>query len=43
MKIATAQFTCVPADVSANVRQMAALIDEARVQGPSWWCSLSSR
>jgi D-alanyl-D-alanine dipeptidase len=33
MKIATAQFTCVPADISANVQQMAALADEARVQG----------
>ncbi|MFI5801408.1 carbon-nitrogen hydrolase family protein [Streptomyces sp. NPDC051561] len=33
MKIATAQFTCVPADVSANVEQMAALIAEARTQG----------
>ncbi|MGW2620320.1 carbon-nitrogen hydrolase family protein [Streptomyces sp. NPDC001500] len=33
MKIATAQFTCVPVDVSANVRQMAALADEARVLG----------
>ncbi|MFE4718767.1 carbon-nitrogen hydrolase family protein [Streptomyces sp. NPDC056728] len=33
MKIATAQFTCVPADISANVQQMAALTGEARVQG----------
>ncbi|WP_030797133.1 carbon-nitrogen hydrolase family protein [Streptomyces sp. NRRL S-337] len=33
MKIATAQFTCVPADISANVQQMASLADEARVQG----------
>ncbi|MGX1668627.1 carbon-nitrogen hydrolase family protein [Streptomyces sp. NPDC055400] len=33
MKIATAQFTCVPADISANVQQMAALADEARAQG----------
>ncbi|MFF1546455.1 carbon-nitrogen hydrolase family protein [Streptomyces sp. NPDC058291] len=33
MKIAAAQFTCVPADVPANVRQMAALADEARVRG----------
>ncbi|MDH2388726.1 carbon-nitrogen hydrolase family protein [Streptomyces sp. HNM0663] len=33
MKIATVQFTCVPADVSANVKQMVALIAEARVQG----------
>jgi D-alanyl-D-alanine dipeptidase len=33
MKIATAQFTCVPVDISANVQQMAALADEARVQG----------
>ncbi|MFB6856416.1 carbon-nitrogen hydrolase family protein [Streptomyces sp. NPDC056121] len=33
MKIATAQFTCVAADIAANVRQMAALVDEARVQG----------
>lgn len=33
MKIATAQFTCVPADIPANVRQMAALTDEARVLG----------
>ncbi|QNE79079.1 carbon-nitrogen hydrolase family protein [Streptomyces finlayi] len=33
MKIAAAQFTCVPADVPANVRQMAALAAEARVQG----------
>lgn len=33
MKIATAQFTCVPADISANVQQMASLTDEARVQG----------
>ncbi|WP_030410493.1 carbon-nitrogen hydrolase family protein [Streptomyces sp. NRRL S-1448] len=33
MKIATAQFTCVPADISANVRQMASLTDEARGQG----------
>ncbi|MFF8617613.1 hypothetical protein [Streptomyces sp. NPDC015350] len=32
MRIATAQFTCVPADVSANVKQMAALIAEARTQ-----------
>lgn len=33
MKIATAQFTCVPADISANARQMVALTDEARVLG----------
>ncbi|MET7802292.1 carbon-nitrogen hydrolase family protein [Streptomyces decoyicus] len=33
MKIATAQFTCSPADISANVQLMAALTDEARVQG----------
>ncbi|MFV0126377.1 carbon-nitrogen hydrolase family protein [Streptomyces sp. HMX112] len=33
MKIATAQFTCVPADISANVRQMAALTAEARERG----------
>ncbi|MEK0096914.1 carbon-nitrogen hydrolase family protein [Streptomyces sp. A475] len=33
MKIASAQFTCVPADIPANVRQMAALVDEARGQG----------
>ncbi|MEU9497240.1 carbon-nitrogen hydrolase family protein [Streptomyces sp. NPDC048196] len=33
MKIATVQFTCVPADISANVQQMASLADEARVQG----------
>ncbi|MGW1894716.1 carbon-nitrogen hydrolase family protein [Streptomyces sp. NPDC002004] len=33
MKIATAQFTCVPADIPANVQQMAALADEARGQG----------
>ncbi|MFB7852290.1 carbon-nitrogen hydrolase family protein [Streptomyces sp. NPDC056053] len=32
MRIATAQFTCVPADVAANVKQMAALIAEARTQ-----------
>ncbi|MET7915370.1 carbon-nitrogen hydrolase family protein [Streptomyces avermitilis] len=32
MKIATTQFTCVPADISANVRQMAALAAEARAQ-----------
>ncbi|MFH9403928.1 carbon-nitrogen hydrolase family protein [Streptomyces sp. NPDC017638] len=33
MKIATAQFTCVPADMSANVEHMTALIAEARTQG----------
>ncbi|MEU9991176.1 carbon-nitrogen hydrolase family protein [Streptomyces sp. NPDC048045] len=33
MKIATAQFTCVPADIPANVRQMTALADEARELG----------
>ncbi|MFG2525756.1 carbon-nitrogen hydrolase family protein [Streptomyces sp. NPDC048527] len=33
MKIATVQFTCVPADISANARQMVALTDEARVLG----------
>ncbi|MGW1836875.1 carbon-nitrogen hydrolase family protein [Streptomyces sp. NPDC002067] len=33
MKIATAQFTCAPADVPANVRLMAALADDARVRG----------
>ncbi|MFJ7199476.1 MULTISPECIES: carbon-nitrogen hydrolase family protein [unclassified Streptomyces] len=33
MRIAAAQFTCVPADVSANVEQMTALIAEARMQG----------
>lgn len=33
MKIATVQFTCSPADVSANVQLMAALADEARGQG----------
>ncbi|MEU1365171.1 carbon-nitrogen hydrolase family protein [Streptomyces sp. NPDC005803] len=33
MKIATAQFSCVPADISANVRQMVALTDTARVRG----------
>ncbi|WP_190012969.1 carbon-nitrogen hydrolase family protein [Streptomyces lucensis] len=33
MKIATAQLTCVPADIPANVRRMAALAREARAQG----------
>ncbi|MFI9781799.1 carbon-nitrogen hydrolase family protein [Streptomyces sp. NPDC051956] len=33
MKIATAQFTCSPAEISANVQLMAALADEARLQG----------
>ncbi|MFD3517473.1 carbon-nitrogen hydrolase family protein [Streptomyces sp. NPDC058657] len=33
MKIAAGQFTCVPADVAANVRQMTALADEARSRG----------
>ncbi|MEW1721283.1 hypothetical protein [Streptomyces sp. NPDC093109] len=28
MRIATAQFACVPADVTANVRRMAALAGE---------------
>ncbi|MFI8998457.1 nitrilase-related carbon-nitrogen hydrolase [Streptomyces sp. NPDC053542] len=32
MKIATAQCTCVPAAVSANVEHMAALIAEARMR-----------
>ncbi|MEU0837742.1 carbon-nitrogen hydrolase family protein [Streptomyces sp. NPDC005969] len=32
MKIAAGQFTCVPADVAANVRQMAALAGQARAQ-----------
>ncbi|MCF3118982.1 carbon-nitrogen hydrolase family protein [Streptomyces arenae] len=33
MKIAAGQFTCVPADVAANVRQMAVLAGKAREQG----------
>lgn len=33
MKIATAQLTCVPADIPANVRQMVALAGEARRHG----------
>ncbi|OEJ56260.1 hydrolase [Streptomyces agglomeratus] len=33
MKIATAQFTCAPVDISANVRQMADLAAAARGQG----------
>ncbi|WP_327351466.1 carbon-nitrogen hydrolase family protein [Streptomyces sp. NBC_01304] len=33
MKIATAQFTCVPVDIPANVQQMAALAGEARTKG----------
>lgn len=33
MRIAAAQFTSVPADVSANVQLMAALTAEARLQG----------
>lgn len=33
MKIAAAQLTCVPADVTANTAQAAALADEARSQG----------
>ncbi|MCZ9342868.1 carbon-nitrogen hydrolase family protein, partial [Streptomyces sp. TRM76130] len=33
MKIAAAQFACSPVDISANVRLMAALADEARVRG----------
>ena len=32
MKIAAGQFTCVPADVAANIRQMAVLAGEARAQ-----------
>ncbi|MFD7709320.1 carbon-nitrogen hydrolase family protein [Streptomyces sp. NPDC059786] len=32
MKIAAGQFTCVPADVSANVRRMTALAAEARAR-----------
>ncbi|MFD3652172.1 carbon-nitrogen hydrolase family protein [Streptomyces sp. NPDC058620] len=32
MKIATAQFTCVPGDIRANVRQMTDLAGEARAQ-----------
>ncbi|WUQ24464.1 carbon-nitrogen hydrolase family protein [Streptomyces sp. NBC_00236] len=33
MKIAAGQFTCVPADVSANVHTMAALTERARASG----------
>ncbi|MEU6818581.1 carbon-nitrogen hydrolase family protein [Streptomyces sp. NPDC046860] len=33
MKIAAGQFTCVPADVAANVRQMTVLAGQARAQG----------
>ncbi|WP_416485592.1 carbon-nitrogen hydrolase family protein [Streptomyces sp. CL12] len=33
MKIAAGQFTCVPADAAANVRQMTVLADQARAQG----------
>ncbi|MEU6862943.1 carbon-nitrogen hydrolase family protein [Streptomyces sp. NPDC046876] len=33
MKIAAAQLTCIPADVTANTAQAAALADEARSQG----------
>ncbi|MFE0801023.1 carbon-nitrogen hydrolase family protein [Streptomyces sp. NPDC058812] len=33
MKIAAGQFTCVPADVAANVRQMTLLAGQARAQG----------
>ncbi|GJF26505.1 carbon-nitrogen hydrolase family protein [Streptomyces sp. HO565] len=33
MKIAAGQFTCVPADVAANVQQMTALAGQARAQG----------
>lgn len=33
MKIATAQFTCAPADISANVRLIASLAGEARALG----------
>ncbi len=33
MKIAAAQFTCVPADVPANVRRMADLAGQAKAQG----------
>lgn len=33
MKIAAGQFTCVPADVAANVRQMTALAGHARARG----------
>lgn len=33
MKIAAGQFTCVPADVSANVDTMAALAERARASG----------
>ncbi|MFZ3566509.1 carbon-nitrogen hydrolase family protein [Streptomyces sp. BH097] len=33
MKIAAGQFTCVAADVAANVRQMTALAGRARAQG----------
>lgn len=33
MRIAAAQLTCVPADIPANVRQAAALAEQARDQG----------
>ncbi|WNF28873.1 carbon-nitrogen hydrolase family protein [Streptomyces sp. C11-1] len=33
MKIAAAQLTCVPADIPANVRRLAALAGQAREQG----------
>ncbi|NBE53684.1 carbon-nitrogen hydrolase family protein [Streptomyces boluensis] len=33
MKIAAGQFTCVPVDVAANVRQMTVLAGQARAQG----------
>ncbi|MFD9542488.1 carbon-nitrogen hydrolase family protein [Streptomyces sp. NPDC060022] len=33
MKIATAQFTCAPADISANVRLISSLAGEARALG----------
>ncbi|MET7698486.1 carbon-nitrogen hydrolase family protein [Streptomyces sp. NPDC005485] len=33
MRIATTQFTCAPADIGANARQMAALAAEAGAQG----------